>query len=290
MITGYLTENLKLSKRFNGIVVNAGGYRASIYSKSYEFDRLFHDDTKRRGYDQFSLDLIFEHINRHSRQSYKQIKRMIKWGIPSALEVYNQPHKSYKISLELYKNGKMYEKLNFIADGVTVASNPFTTFLFELINFIRYTMDGSKYIVYSYTTWRVDSEKARNFAEVSEFDLEADQSEYWYTITYPFDVELATFIKVAGDKSIIYQTKWNGNSSGRCKAFMGNFKAADNEAFNSIPHKRYDLVIYNNNELMVYDPYDRSSYNKVYELSLVSVDEVIKFKLAEHAQEHRLSL
>lgn len=286
MITGHLVDNLKLSKRFNGIVVNAGGYRASIYSKSYEFDRLFHDDTKRRGYDQLSIDLVLERINRHSRQSYKQIKRMIKWGIPNALEVYNWPHKSHKIGLELYINGKMYERLNFIADGVTIASNPFTTFLFELINFIRYTMDGSKYIVYSYTTMRVDSEKARNFAEVSKFDLEADQSEYWYTITYPFDVELATFIKVAGDKSIIYQTRWNGNSSGRCKAFMGNFKAADNEVFNSIPHKRYDLVIYNNNELMVYDPYDVASNYKTYELSLISVDEAIKFKTAELTQRY----
>lgn len=60
--------------------------------------------------------------------------------------------------------------------------------------------------------------------------------------------------------------------------------------FKNIPHKRYDLVIYNNNALMVYDPCDRSSYNKVYELSLVSADEVIKFKLAEYAQEHRWSL
>jgi len=286
MITGYLTDNLKLSKRFNGIVVCTGGYRASIYSKSYEFDRLFHDDTKRRGYDQFSLDLIFEHINRHSRQSYKQIKRMIKWGIPSALEVYNQPHESYEISLELYKNGKMYERLNFIADGVTMASNPFTTFLFELINFIRYTMDGSKYIVYNYTTMRVDSEKSRNFAEVSEFDLEADQTEYWYTITSPFDVELATFIKAAGEKSIIYQTKWNGNSSGICRAFFGSFKSADNEIFKSIPHKRYDLIIYNNNELMVYDPYDVTLNYKTYELSLISVDEAIKFKTAELTQRY----
>jgi len=287
MITGHLVDNLKLSKRFNGIVVCAGGYRASIYSKSYEFDRLFHDDTKRRGYDQFSLDLIFEHINRHSRQSYKQIKRMIKWGIPNALEVYNQPHeKKQKISLELYRNGKMYERLIFIANGITIASNPFTTFLFELINFIRYTMDGSKYIVYSYTTMRVDSEKARNFAEVSEFDLEADQTEYWYTITSPFDVELATFIKAAGEKSIIYQTKWNGNSSGICRAFFGSFKSADNEIFKSIPHKRYDLIIYNNNELMVYDPYDVTLNYKTYELSLISVDEAIKFKTAELTQRY----
>jgi len=286
MITGHLVDNLKLSKRFNGIVVNAGGYRASIYSKSYEFDRLFHDDTKRRGYDQFSLDLVFGRISLHSHQSYKQIKRMIKWGIPSALEVYNQPHESYEISLELYKNGKMYERLNFIADGVTVASNPFTTFLFELINFIRYTMDGSKYIVYSYTTWRVGPEKARGFAEVSEFDLEADQTEYWYTITSPFDVELATFIKVAGDKSIIYQTKWNGNSSGICRAFFGSFKSADNEIFKGIPHNRYDLIIYNNNELMVYDPYDVASNYKTYELSLISVDEAIKFKTAELTQRY----
>ena len=286
MITGYLTENLKLSKRFNGIVVCAGGYRASIYSKSYEFDRLFHDDTKRRGYDQFSLDLIFERINRHSRQSYKQIKRMIKWGIPSALEVYNQPHESYEISLELYRNGKMYERLIFIANGITIASNPFTTFLFELINFIRYTMDGSKYIVYNYTTMRVDSEKARNFAEVSEFDLEADQTEYWYTITSPFDVELATFIKAAGEKSIIYQTKWNGNSSGICRAFFGSFKSADNEIFKGIPHNRYDLIIYNNNELMVYDPCGANSNYKTYELSLISVDEAIKFKTAELTQRY----
>lgn len=286
MITGHLVDNLKLSKRFNGIVVCAGGYRASIYSKSYEFDRLFNDDTKRRGYDQFSLDLIFGKISLHSRQSYKQIKRMIKWGIPSALEVYNQPHESYEISLELYKNGKMYERLNFIADGVTVASNPFTTFLFELINFIRYTMDGSKYIVYSYTTWRVGPEKARGFAEVSEFDLEADQTEYWYTITSPFDVELATFIKAAGEKSIIYQTKWNGNSSGICRAFFGSFKSADNEIFKGIPHNRYDLIIYNNNELMVYDPYDVASNYKTYELSLISVDEAIKFKTAELTQRY----
>ena len=286
MITGHLVDNLKLSKRFNGIVVNAGGYRASIYSKSYEFDRLFHDDTKRRGYDQFSLDLVFGRISLHSHQSYKQIKRMIKWGIPSALEVYNQPHESYEISLELYKNGKMYERLNFIADGVTIASNPFTTFLFELINFIRYTMDGSKYIVYSYTTWRVGPEKARGFAEVSEFDLEADQTEYWYTITSPFDVDMATFIKAAGEKSIIYQTKWNGNSSGICRAFFGSFKSADNEIFKGIPHNRYDMIIYNNNELMVYDPYDVASNYKTYELSLISVDEAIKFKTAELTQRY----
>ena len=65
MITGHLVDNLKLSKRFNGIVVNAGGYRASIYSKSYEFDRIFNDDTKRRGYDQLSIDLVLERINHH---------------------------------------------------------------------------------------------------------------------------------------------------------------------------------------------------------------------------------
>jgi len=67
--------------------------------------------------------------------------------------------------------------------------------------------------------------KARELAVVSEFDLEADQTEYWYTITSPFDVELATFIKAAGEKSIIYQTKWNGNSSGICRAFFGSFKS-----------------------------------------------------------------
>ena len=280
MRTAELVESWKskIPRKFNGIVLKVDYHVALIRSKLREFDNYYFKHFMHSSTNPFTITPAFRSLRKHDISTESKILKMIRDDIPHALRVYDYPNATYTISLCLYDDGKEYERISFVSTALVFGSSQFLFFLRELISFIRYTIDGSKYVVYGHATIKAQADQTINPPACYPSHLDGDQFEYAYEISDPFQIEQAVFAKLAGDRSMLYQTVWDHATSAHYNLYVGKITKLTSEMFKKIEHRPEDLAIYNKNYLGILHAFYPDDGLKTYELGLMSVDEVLEMQ------------
>lgn len=280
MKTAELVESWhsRIPRRFNGIVLEIDNHVALVRSKLREFDNYYFKYFTHSSTDPFTITPAFRSLRKHDISTESKILKMIRDDIPHALRVYDYPNATYTISLCLYDDGKEYERISFVSTALVFGSSQFLFFLRELISFIRYTIDGSKFVVYGHATIKAQADQTIRRPACYPSHLDGDQFEYAYEISDPFQIEQAVFAKLAGERSMLYQTTWDHATSAHYNLYVGKITKLTSEMFKKIEHRPEDLAIYNKNYLGILHTFYPDEKLKIYELGLMSVDEVLEMQ------------